>query len=81
MSPRKNQVNFDHPHKNQVNSNPYTEIKSISMSRHKNQVNFDQPHKTKSIDTHPKNKSFSDGTQKQSQLRPPAQKKWILFRN
>ena len=58
------------PHINQVNSDPYTEIKSISTTVYKNQVNFDHPHKTKSIDTHTKNKSFSARKQNQVILDP-----------
>ena len=50
MPRHENQVNFDHPHKDQVNSEPYIEIKSISISH--NEI--------KSISTtRTKNKSIS----------------------
>ena len=58
---RKSQVNFDHPHKNEVNLDRYTEIKSTSAIRTE----------TKSVVPLTKHNSFSSGTQKPSQFRFP----------
>ena len=46
--PTQKRTKFDHPHKKHINSDAYTEIKSMSIPTltHWRRVNFDLPHKT-----------------------------------